>query len=865
MSSQAHPLRDEVLAALRGLRHPAGLRVSPLLDDPAVRRGLPLGQSDPSLDDLALALCTRLETIIKDLRPEGEENLRQKDWLRYYLLHYSFRRGNSALSIQRTLGISRSYFYQLRSEAVDSVATLLTATTPSAAIVTAPSDASTIAPSIAISLAEPIPHVADFVGRETEFDLYRRHLASQKLAVIHGFAGTGKTALAAQLATERQQAGQPVIWITFYSGINTDLDSFLEVLACALEEFGNRDLRNFVAASAQGARPYPVDTRIHYAVNCLAASGITLCLDDIHLVEDESSLQRFLTRVAPRQQPAHVSLIVTTRSEPLFAQGRYIAPLLGLSDQDAHRLLLNARVDWLDDDDLVQLQRRTEGNAAFLKFFIAWAQTSGVSGLPTSERTAQTRAFIEQLGRSPTSRNFLLGEVMSTLNSVEQSVLKRVALCRQSLNLGITAPLASLFPDCSLGEVNEALTQLERKNLLMRSSGTTLYRLHDLVRGYVLAQLEQSSTRRVELHKLLVHYYAEMGDVLETAFHHCRAGDPLAAAGSLTQHADELVRNGQAAAIVALANEIPAADLPLDRRLNWYDKLGTASQATGDYERALELYTESLRWPDVPTYQQTELHYRLAGVYEKQGYYAEARDHCQIGLDLLAPETVGTSEWVLLTRQMAVLEMRAGHVEQAFSLSSQVIQAMEDNPDLELPRGAIYASHGLICLRRDDLTGAERYMRQGLALSRAEQNLRTVAMTLNNLAYVLYHQGEIENALTYLAEAQEIYEQMADPYGLAVCCGSRASMYLTQQRTEESLPLLDRELELSQQLQNRYLEADALLGLGKAHLQMKQPLEAQNFLLQSLQVSKNIDSELQAEAQAYLRKADLQITGKASR
>lgn len=844
MSPEAHPFREEVLAALRCLRNPAGLRNSPLLDHPAVRRELLLTHPLFTPDELAVALCERLKIIIEDLRPSGDENLRQRDWLRYYVLHYLFQRGDSVLSTQRVLSISRSYLYELRSQAIDNVATLLLSTTPS----------------VTILRTEPIPYVTDFVGREEELALYRQWLAVHNLAVIYGFAGTGKTALAAQVAAERQQAGYPVIWVTFYPGINTDLDSFLEILACALDELGDSSLHTFLLAGAREGRRYPVDARIHYAVNSLSSWQVTLCLDDAHLVEEVVELQRFLSSLVPRQQKSRIPLIVASRSEPACAQGRHLAPLPGMSDRDSGQLFRRAGMDWLDDDDLAQLQRRTEGNVAFLKFFIAWAQTPGVEGLSAPERAIRTRTFIGQLGRSPESQRFLLDEVVTGLMVAERAVLEPVALARKPLNLA-GGPFAALLPDLDPAAVQLAIVQLHRKNLLMRGGEATVYRVHDLLRNHLLVQLDEAPDHRTELHRRLVGYYTEMNDFLEVAFHHCRAGEQVAAAELLTRHADDLIHRGQAAAMAVIAQEIPATTLPLDLRLAWYDKLGVVHQAIGDNNRAFELYAEALSWPDVPVRRQAEFHQSIAHLHERQGHYAQVRQHCEQGLALLTEEEVGGLAWITLTRQVAWLEMRMGNVAQSVDLSRQVVEAMERNPDLDLPRGAFYASHGAICFQCGDLAAAERYMRRGLALSQASGAVRSAAMTLNNLADVLKEQGQIDEALICLAEAEQLYEKAADSYGLAVCCATRAGIYLEQDQIDIALPLLNRELDLSRQLYNRHLEADALLGLGKAHLQTGNLAQAQVFLRQALALNEEMGNrELQEMARACLAEAESSVT-----
>jgi ATP/maltotriose-dependent transcriptional regulator MalT len=577
----AHPLREPVLDALRRLRQPTELRNSPLLNYPAVRSNLGLVVAHPSPDDLALALANRLNAIIDGLRPAGKENLEQREFLHYYVLHYLFQKDENPQFVQQKLGVGHTHLYKLRNEAVDNVATLLAAS-PSV--------------NIPVTLSEPIPEVPDFVGRATELGYYREQLARQNLAIVHGFAGAGKTALAARLAAERRQAGHLVIWLPFYAGVNTVLPSFLDSLAYALASLGRCDLQLFLAESAQGTRPYPDEACIQYAVNGLVASSATLCLDDVHLVDADPLMQRLFARLIPRQQPAYIPLIVTSRYFPSFAQGRYVLPLMGLNDADARQLLRQARLDWLESREIAELQQRTEGHPAFIKFFIAWAQSLGLEKQPPAERNTRAHEFITQLGWSPSSRSFLLADVIDALDPVAQSVLDRLALCRKAIGVQGEA-LAALFSDYDPAQWREALVELEQRNLLIRQEEAGLYHLHDLVRNYVLARLDSLPDHRARLHCLAAAYYIKLGALTEAAYHYCQAGEYILAVELLVGCTDGLIQDGQAATLLALAEQIPGNTLPSNLRLAWYGKLTAAWQSVGKFTeeavaylaRALEL------------------------------------------------------------------------------------------------------------------------------------------------------------------------------------------------------------------------------------------------------------------------------------
>ena len=504
MLSETHPLRSQVLDALNNINNVMGLRFSPLLEECNVLRRLVL-PTNASADNCAIALATELGKIIDSLHPTGEEDLKQRNWLHYYLLHYAFRQDQSRQTVQSILGVGRSYFYELRNEAVDNVATIL---------LSAPT-------SQELSFLEAIPATTDFVGRVQELAYYREQLVGQNLAIIHGFAGTGKTALAAQLATDQQEKGTTVLWVTFCRDINTNLASFLECLATVLEELGHPHLQCFLAESAQRPFPYPIDVRIRYAVNSLAQSSVMLCLDDLHLVEKDPQFQCFFNSLIPRQGGAVIPIVAISRNEPEFARGRHIRCLLGLSEADVGLLFKRADVDWLDALDRQQLLQRTDGNAAFLKYFIAWIEDKKIADLASAARKEILHEFINQLGQSLACYRFLLEEVISSMSLTQQQILEHMVLCRDLIGLAKFSA-AILSPEHTPMELNQIVYGLDQQNLLVYGQNATQSRVHNLLKHYLLLQLEQSPQRLLQMHLSLGNYYKALGNVLEAAYHYGR-------------------------------------------------------------------------------------------------------------------------------------------------------------------------------------------------------------------------------------------------------------------------------------------------------------------------------------------------------
>ncbi len=694
---------------------------------------------------------------------------------------------------------------------------------------------------------EPIPTTAGFVGRAEEMAYYRESLDAQNLAVLHGFAGSGKTALAAQLAAERRQSGGPVIWITFYTGINTDLDSFLRSLACALEAQGDPRLRAFLAADAPGQSSYPSDAAINYAVNCLSANQVVLCLDDVHLVEGVAEIRRFFDLLAPRQQPARTPLIVSSRSLPGFAQGRHILPLSGLSDADALCLLQSANAAWLEDS-FAALQQRIEGNPAFLKFFIAWAQASGVAELPPPERTMRTRAFIEQLGRSPDSSRFLLQESLAALRPAERAALERAALCRKPLPL-VDAALDILFPDWKATEVRAVFAGLEKKNLLMRMGSAAAYRPHELLRNFVASQLEQQSDRQMELHGLLARYHEAVGDVVEAAYHHCRAVEPLAAVGLLTDHAGALLERGLAAAIVALAVEIPARQLPAERRLAWYRTLAAAWQVSGRYDAAAAQYLGDLlaQTPESAYAERYALLLAREKVYSMRGEREAQRRDLEALEELAAAAGAGTQQANILQAEVSFryteYARAMGDFAAAIAAARRAIALAQAGEDVALEmQGYLHLAPPYI--NQGMYNEARECLEQALALARQNGARRAEAAGLYKLGGVLYYLGQNAQARTCWEQALQRYRELGDRAGEGITLGNLGFLADAQGNPDEAIVHYRESLRLVREINDREMEAWMLTNLGNLLANRGDYAQALTHYRDALHIARQIGDRL---------------------
>lgn len=196
------------------------------------------------------------------------------------------------------------------------------------------------------------------IGREVWLAQAEAHLAHYGVVAITGLGGSGKSALAATLAS----AAQPNIhWLTIYPEVSSSSDDLLFQVALPLAQLAP-DAWQSLHLLHQTVRAYPLSVRLQIVLAAYSnvASTTTLILDGIEQLNAPAALALVcaLSDHIARKGGAKLRLIITGRELP-YALMRYalepLAPLdatsisawaaqLGqaLSEDEASQLLANS-------------------------------------------------------------------------------------------------------------------------------------------------------------------------------------------------------------------------------------------------------------------------------------------------------------------------------------------------------------------------------------------------------------------------------------------------------------------------------------------------------------------------------------------
>ncbi|MEM6431132.1 MAG: BTAD domain-containing putative transcriptional regulator [Deinococcota bacterium] len=314
-----------------------------------------------------------------------------------------------------------------------------------------------------------VPALAtQLVGRTSLLEEIRHKLTQHQHMVLQGFGGTGKTALAAQLAADTSQQGQ-VLWL---EAGHDALDALLDGIARAYDDH---------TAFVQSANP------AEFIYGLLERHApLLIVVDDAC---NAYALSQFRDII-----PAQQRLLVTSRQQH---RGLPRVQVTSLTREDALTLLSShTQRDLSQDSDASRLCDILDNHPFSLRLA---GITLAVDGLTTRELLARLSttphdlkapAQSAQLAESTSTYNSVTAMLSTSLDSLPEDVYEAFMSIGNLFTSSCTADLLAELEQRSVSEAEDALFELYQRGLAQRQSeaGSDIisYRLHDL--AYSLAR-----------------------------------------------------------------------------------------------------------------------------------------------------------------------------------------------------------------------------------------------------------------------------------------------------------------------------------------------------------------------------------------
>lgn len=634
--------------------------------------------------------------------------------------------------------------------------------------------------------------ISSYVGREREGEEIKALLRENRLVMLTGVGGSGKTRLALQVAKELQGEYPDGIWLVELASIR-EPSLVLPSIAKVLNIPENVDLP-------------PIDL----LKRALSRRHILLVIDNLEHLLDSAPLLSEILAAAPQ-----LSILGTSR-ERLHISGEQEYPLspLGLPDLD-YRMTSDELKDVeavklfilraksanpglsLDDESLDYIARicvRLDGLPLAIELCAPMVKvfSLGVIG----ERIENNLHAIPRGPRDLPSRQQTLIKTLQwsrdLLNENEKGLFNRLAI----FNGGGT--LNAIESICLSGishDVVSLISSLVNKNLVLaqeRRDGKIHFSLLETIRQFNLERLSTNG----ELNSLAKRHANYFSRLAEKSVQHILSSEQVTWIDKLEIEHDNLraalawYLNAQGQAESGL---LLAASLEHFWGIRGYfsegiDHLSAALSRSDAKERTLAR-ANALHATGHLTYLQGRYPETRLVVEESLSIYREIDPIDQQGL-ANALITLGD------------METELGNYSIAFKLMQEALEIMRE---LEDSRGISRAlwQLGACVVRRGDYEQSVKYFEEALPLLRQVGDRGSTTIALSGLSEVAIRQGNYERATLLEEESLRLRREIDEPWGIAVSLGNFAWIALCQDDINQAESLLNESLTLRRDIGDR--------------------------------------------------------------
>ena len=639
---------------------------------PALRAALPLLALEPPLDlgrsDLAqqtldhepdaltrgLQLRDMLMQALDELKPSGIDDQRDPAHRPYQILVGEGLRGRSRDELQNEFHIAPATYTRAKRQGLERLAESIVYRLGQQ--------------QMTIAHAEP-PAPPPLLGRDREVAYYTQRLQDGE-AVIWGMAGSGKTALAATLAAQYQQAGSFVVWHVCTGSGDMILQALL--LSCGID----RDSQSLDTATLLNA--------LRERLN----DGSVIVLEQYERIAEDPVTALLIAMLRSSVKQQGVRLLVVSRVLPPWAEDEGWLSLGGLGDDAARALWTVSGGQAVEPIDWQALYNRTLGYPQLMQRLAA---EPGIS---------IAALVLDQLG---------------DVSADAQRTLFQMILAQKPLLVSTEAPAADEPP------VRSPYQELYQRGLLTYQADERCYHLHSLLQAS-RSDLIPLINDAPQLYRMLAERSAGEGGWLEAATAFTEGGAIDLAMQMLRAHLDDLIAHGQGPETLDLLKRLlfyltPGQDLAAAQALSGscYLTLGMYREAIDTLGSALDvaaLFRDSISPLELRRWNRL-----LAEAYLQLGRWSHALTYSQASMSIerTTNQNIPAYERIALSLLQQRIWTMAGQVEQArFWLADAQMQAQIT--DCPTGSGLVAYAEGVDAARRGHFEKAIKRLHEALAL-----------------------------------------------------------------------------------------------------------------------------------------------------
>jgi len=667
----------------------------------------------------------------------------------------------------------------------------------------------------------PPPHL---VARPDAMAALLSLMDAQRVVVLCGLAGAGKTTLMSAAARQWADGHGPVCWAAMSHSLGSAPQTLLRRIAAVLPRMAGNGR---VAGNDRSdeAEALPLDRQLEQLAPALAETSLLVCVDDAQLMSPTDGL------AALSYLSAHGGLRVLLASrERLPLADAATLRLAGLAKEQA--LELTTRLDPRMPVHLAErLAERTGGNPMLLRLALGQALQPG----------CDRERLVDRLESDPEVGGDLLDAALGGLSGNATDLVSVLAVLRQPVDLHDATLVRHLRAWRPGLDTHQAVAELRARHLLDHPSSAAL---HPFIRDHLYLRMVNDPPGRRRLHAIAAAYTERADDPLEAAWHLSQCGDPGQAADLLIAHVRTLVGRGQNLPAADLAQRLidqaqhqqpDEAEGPVDRELlrRLHLLRGDLMVNTERGAEADEAYRRALGEP-MPAPVRAFVVLRLAESLLERHQPAEALALCVGTLSdlgaadvLLRARLDAAQAWarIELSEYKEALDLARRSLESAAPLAAvapQLAGEVVARAEWTLGVALRFLIPGQRTRWLDNRDDAAAHLHRSVGAARATGMHHLAARALLNLGALRWEAGDMAGALVEFRQAEATARVSADSVGVARALSSIAMAHWGLGELNEALRFYDEALALRGRLADTHgalntkvSMACALMNLGR--------------------------------------------------
>jgi predicted ATPase/DNA-binding XRE family transcriptional regulator len=635
----------------------------------------------------------------------------------------------------------------------------------------------------------PVPPT-QLVGREHELNLIPKQLLepSCRMLTLTGPGGIGKTRLAIEVGRALVAHFSDGVFFISLAGVGTP-ESILPAIADVL------------GLGFSG----PADGMVQLT-NFLHDKEILLIFDNMeHLLDGRDQVGQIL------QSTHHIKILVTSR-EQLHLQWEWLFEVQGLplpDENDASVLETNSAIQLFvqraqqasrtfsleaeDISSILRICRLVGGLPLAIELAASWSRM--LSTQEIAKELEKSLDFLETRKLDVPQRHRSIKTVFDhswdMLTANERELLMKLSVFQG----GFTRETAATVAGASLF----LLSSLVDKSLLRHSKDPDRYDLHELVRTYAFAQLQNHPAEETDVSLKYAIHYAEWIRSLEWEF--------------------KSPRQTQTSQIIRAET------------CHWHCTWHWAIA-----HQRLDLLRKML--------------FTLTWYFEVNGYYDEATSAIKAAVEhfrkLGAPASLKTADeestFAALVDSFGWFEFRKGNVEMAVPLLKESLEIALKHNDTEVLY-YIYGNWGYLSLFTGEVEEARRLTIESLLYAELLKTWHQ-AIAISVLGIVAYQQGDLQEAHQRLTESLRRWRPVGEPRGLVFTMIYLGMTTIAMKEYGSAKSILTESNQIAEANMDRWAHAFGLDLLGVASMSQGQNEEALLSFKQSIALYNEIGDQM---------------------